>query len=354
MPDALPQPDPASLTGRYARQVVYRNIGADGQRRLAEGRVVLIGCGALGSMLANILVRAGVGFLRIVDRDVVELNNLQRQVLFDEQDVAEGLPKAEAAKRKLSRINSDVALEAQVADANCSTIERLVEKAYLLLDGTDNFETRYLVNDVAVKCGIPWVYAGVVEDYGSVMPILPGTTPCLRCMFAEPPAPGEAETCETVGVLGSAAAVVASLAATEAMKILTGKTDALNRRLTNIDVWAGRLDSIDAGPSRRATDCPCCGRREFEFLTGRSTSAAVLCGQGAIQIAPTPGGTLDLEVLERRIAQIAATPPIRNQFMLKFTVDRHELVVFPDGRTIVKGTHSLDEARCLYARYVGL
>ncbi len=260
--------DPGSLSGRYARQVVYRNIGPDGQRRLAEGRVVLIGCGGLGSMLANIMVRAGVGYLRIVDRDLTELDNLQRQVLFDEQDVAAGRLKADAARAKLSAINSNVTVETVVADVDAENVERLIEGADVVLDGTDNLATRYLVNDAAVKHGTPWVYAGVVADYGSVMPILPGETACLRCIFAEPPAPEETETCATVGVLASAVATVASLEALEAMKILIGRRDALSRKLVSIDVWSGRLDALDAGADRRAPDCPCCVQRRFEFLTG--------------------------------------------------------------------------------------
>ena len=294
MPDESGQPDPASKSGRYARQVVYRNLGPDGQRRLADRHVVLIGCGALGSLLANILVRSGVGYLRIVDRDVVELNNLHRQVLFDEQDVTEGLPKAEAARRKLVRVNSEVRIDAEVVDAHAANVERLTEGAHLLLDGTDNFETRYLINDVSVKHNIPWVYAGVVEDYGSVMPILPGITPCLRCMFPEPPGPGEVETCETVGVLASAVAVVVALSATEALKILAGHLDALNRRLVQVDVWTGQLNAVYAGPERRVPDCPCCVQRRFEFLGGRATSAALLCGQNAVQITPTPPTVVDL------------------------------------------------------------
>ena len=263
MRDQPDQPDPGSLTSRYVRQIIYRNMGPDAQRRLARSRVVLIGCGAMGGMQANIMVRAGVGWLRIVDPDVAELDNLQRQVLFDEDDVADRAHKAQAARDKLQGINTDVIVEAEVTRAKPHNIERLIEGADLLLDGTDDLQTRYVMNDAAVKHGLPWVYGGVVADYGNVMPILPGQTPCLRCLFPDPSDPADVETCRTVGVLASAVGVVASLQAVEAIKILTGQLDALNRKLVTVDVWAGRLDAV-ATP--RDPDCPCCGQRRFEFL----------------------------------------------------------------------------------------
>ncbi len=256
--------DPGSPTGRYARQVVYQNVGPEGQRRLARSHVVLIGCGAMGGMQANLLVRAGVGSLRIVDRDVVELDNLQRQVLFDETDAANNRPKAEAACDKLAAINADVRLQADVVDLDAANVESLVHGADLLLDGTDNFETRFLINDAAVKLGLPWIYGGVVADQGTVLTILPGETPCLRCLFPDPSALTDVDTCLTVGVLGSTVAVVASLQAVEAIKILTGQVDAVSRRCTSIDVWAPHF-AVDAVPAR-STDCPCCAQRRFEFL----------------------------------------------------------------------------------------
>ncbi len=346
--------DRQPVSDRYSRQMNYHPLGREGQQRLGQGRATLIGCGALGSMIANLLVRSGVGYLRIIDRDVVELNNLHRQVLFDETDVAEGLPKAEAARRKLAAINSTVIIDAEVTDAHSGSIERLIDGADVLLDGTDNFETRYLINDAAVSRGIPWVYGGVVEGHGTVMAIVPGKTPCLRCVFPEPPAPGETETCETVGVLGSAVAVIAAFQATEAMKILAGRSEALHHRLIHVDVWGGRLEAMNAGPGRQAADCVCCGARRFEFLNERSSTTAVLCGQNALQITPAAGASLDLGELADRLAGVADGRPVVNRFMLKCTVDRCELVVFRDGRAIIKGTHSSDEARCLYARYIGI
>jgi molybdopterin/thiamine biosynthesis adenylyltransferase len=270
MSDSPRQSDPGDPAGRYARQIAYRHMGPDAQRRLAQARVVLIGCGALGGMQANILVRAGVGRLQIVDRDVCELDNLQRQVLFDEADVAAGAAKAEAAQRKLLAINSDVRIEAAVVEVDRGNIERLVQGANLLLDGTDNFRTRFLINDVAVKHAIPWVHGGVVADHGSVLPIFPGITPCLRCVFSDPAALDDVETCQQVGVLASAVAVVASLQAVAALKILAGHLYPPAAELLTVDVWTGRIDAVPAGPARRRPDCLCCGARRFEFLEDTS------------------------------------------------------------------------------------
>lgn len=266
MPDPTDQSDPGSLTGRYARQIIYRNMGPEAQRRLARSRVVLIGCGAMGGMQVSILARAGVGHLQIIDRDAPELSDLHRQVMYDERDVADRTPKAEAAAAKLRRANSDVTIEAEIAHVDGRNIERLIRGADLLLDGTDNLRTRYVINDASVKHGIPWLYGGVVADYGNVMPILPGRTPCLRCFFPDPPEPNEVDTCQTVGVLASAVGVIASLQTIEAIKILTGQLEAVNHKLLTIDVWTGRFDAVPAGPEQRRADCPCCGKHQFEFL----------------------------------------------------------------------------------------
>ncbi|MGB9626331.1 MAG: ThiF family adenylyltransferase, partial [Phycisphaerae bacterium] len=230
---------------RYSRQILFEPIGEAGQRRLLASRVTIIGCGALGTAMANAMVRAGVGFVRIVDRDYIELNNLARQSLFDEQDIAENLPKAEAARRKLARINSQVAVEAVVADANRHTIETFADGADLLLDGTDNFETRFLINDTAVKHGIPWIYGACVAATGLAMPILPRVSPCLRCVFEQAPPPEMTPTCDTVGVLGPLVTMVASHQAMEALKILTGRLDAVNRRMVHFDAWSGRIAQIN-------------------------------------------------------------------------------------------------------------
>src|SRR5215467_8762910 len=253
---------------RYSRQMRFPGIGTEGQNRLLESHVTLCGCGALGTVLANALVRAGVGYLRLVDRDFIETNNLQRQVLFDERDVAENLPKAEAAARKLAAINSSVYVEPVVTDIDRTNILELVGDADLILDGTDNFEIRYLINDAAVKLGKPWVYGGSIGSHGQTMTILPGQTPCLRCVFEAAPAPGEAGTCETAGVLGPIVNVVARLQATEALKILAGRLDQVNRDLVYIDVWENELRRIKIAALLGKVDCPCCQRRRFEWLEG--------------------------------------------------------------------------------------
>lgn len=256
-----------AIPSRYSRQVALPQIGPMGQRRLRESRVCLIGCGAIGSVLADSLVRAGVGHLRICDRDFVQIENLHRQVLFDELDVEANLPKAEAARIKLARVNSEVTVEAEVLNVNHTNIARLAKGAHLLCDGTDNFETRYLINDLAVQSGRPWIYNGVIGVTGLCMPIVPGEGPCLRCVLAEPPPPELTPTVATAGVLGSVVSVVAGLQATEAIKILTGQFEALNRGLTSIDLWSGRWVTVNVGKTGRKK-CPCCGERRFEYLDG--------------------------------------------------------------------------------------
>jgi adenylyltransferase/sulfurtransferase len=350
-PDASPPDDAPLLPDRYARQVRYRPLGEEGQRRLARSRALVCGCGALGSMLANTLVRAGVGAVRIVDRDFVELSNLHRQVLFDEQDAAAGLPKAVAAAEKLRKINSSVAVEAVVADLTPANIEDLCRDVDVLLDGTDNFETRFLINDAAVSLGLPWVYGGCVGAEGQTMTILPGSTACLRCLLPECPPPGSTPTCDTVGVLGPIVGVIASLEAIEALKILSGNLEAVSRSLTVVDLWQNRLARIDLGRLRESSDCPACKRREFSWLAGREGSrTAVLCGRNAVQLTP-PGPPVPLEELARRLESLGRLT--RNPFLLRLAVDRYELCIFADGRAIITGTSDPAEARTVYARYIG-
>lgn len=338
---------------RYARQILFKPLGEEGQRKLLAARVVLIGCGALGSVLANTLVRAGVGFLRIVDRDYLELNNLQRQTLFDEDDVASNLPKAEAARRKLARINSKVEIEAIVTDANHRNIEQLAEGADLFLDGADNLETRFLVNDLAVKTHRPWVYGAVVGAAGLAMPIVPNETPCLRCVFESAPPPELNPTCDTAGILGSAVNIVASYQAAEAIKILTGQLDALNRRLLSFDLWAGRFVMLDRQRDYTDGDCPCCKHCQFDYLDGRLGSAAdVLCGRDAVQIRPPDDLTVDFAAIAAKLKATGAEPRF-NTFLLKAQVGKFELTVFADGRAIVKGTTKPEQAKSLYAKYIG-
>ncbi len=337
---------------RYSRQMRFPGIGEEGQRRLLNSRVTLCGCGALGTVLANALVRGGVGHLRLIDRDFIETSNLQRQVLFDEHDVAENLPKAEAAARKLAAINSSVHVEPVVTDIDRTNILELVSDADLILDGTDNFEIRYLLNDVAVKLGKPWVYGGCIGSHGQTMTILPGQTPCLRCVFEAAPAPGEAGTCETAGVLAPIVNIVASLQATEAFKILTGRHAAINRELIYLDVWDNIQRRIKIAPLLGKVDCPCCQRRRFEWLEGeQGTHTTSLCGRNAVQVAHRTPSRLNFEELARHLEVHGEVS--YNRFLLKFQAEGHEFTVFPDGRAIIKGTSDVDKARTLYAKYVG-
>jgi adenylyltransferase/sulfurtransferase len=330
----------------------FYGVGEAGQEKLLASRVTLAGCGALGTVLANILVRAGVGFVRIIDRDFVETSNLQRQVLFDENDVVENMPKAEAAARKLRAVNSSITIEPIVADIDRTNIEELCRDADLILDGTDNFEVRYLINDVAVKLGKPWVYGGCIGSHGQVLPIIPGKTPCLRCVFEAAPAPGEVGTCETAGVLGPIVNIVSSIQATEAMKILTGNLDLVNRELTYIDIWENIHRRVKVAGLLGTVDCPCCQRRNFEWLEGQHGSQTTsLCGRNAVQVSHRMPGQLNFEEMARHLTTMGKVS--FNKFLLKFNVDEYEFTVFPDGRAIIKGTSDEDRARTLYARYIG-
>jgi molybdopterin-synthase adenylyltransferase len=337
---------------RYSRQMRFPGIGVAGQRRLVDSRVTLCGCGALGTVLANALVRAGVGHLRLIDRDFVETSNLQRQVLFDERDVADELPKAEAAVRKLATINSQVRVEPVVADIDRTNIEELCRDADVILDGSDNFEVRYLINDVAVKLGKPWVYGGCVGSHGQTMTILPGQTPCLRCVFEAAPAPGEIGTCETAGVLSPIVNIIASLQAAEAFKILVGRTEAINHELIYLDVWENVQRRIRIAPLLGKVDCPCCQHRRFEWLEGEHGSQTTsLCGRNAVQVSHRSASQLNFEELARQLTTLGSVH--HNRFLLKFNAEGHEFTVFPDGRAIIKGTDDVDRARILYAKYIG-
>ena len=342
---------------RYSRQVLFEPIGEEGQRKLSRARVTLIGCGALGSVIANTLVRAGVGFLRICDRDFVELNNLQRQVLFNEKDVENNIPKAIAAAEKLANINSQVELETVVDDVNHMNIERLVAESDVILDGTDNFETRYLINDVSLKTGIPWVYGAVVGGSGLSMPIIPGRGPCLRCVFENAPPPEMSPTCDTAGILGPAVNIVASLQSLTAMKILIGPLADFEPTLANIDVWNARVSQIRLSKAKNSDKpCKCCELGDYEYLSGKMSShTSTLCGQNAVQIMP-PGGEQDaigFESLRNKLSAVADGAVTYNRFMLKASVEGHEVTVFPDGRAIIKGTKNANEAKAFYSRFVG-
>ena len=339
---------------RYSRQILFEKLGVEGQRRLGASRVAIIGCGALGSVLANTLVRAGVGFLRICDRDYIERDNLQRQVLFDEDDIAANLPKAEAAAAKLSRINSEVTVEPVVVDVNHSNIEHLTAGADLLLDGTDNFETRFLINDLAVKTHRAWIYGAVIGSTGLCMTIIPNDTPCLRCVFEEAPPPELNPTCDTAGVLASAVNVVASLQAVEAIKLLTGRKDEINRHLVHLDVWSGRLKNMNVQTAYDKGDCSCCKHHVFPYLTGElAGTTTTLCGRDAVQVNLGTPVKINFPTIADKLAAVATGPIRHNRFMLKMDVGDYELTLFPDGRAIIKGTDNPDKARTLYAKYFG-
>jgi len=333
---------------RYAKQVLFAPLGKEGQERLGRARVTLVGLGALGSTIANHLVRAGVGFVRLCDRDFVELDNLQRQVLYDEEDVRSNLPKAQAAAAKLARINSETKLDPRVCDVNPANVEDLARDVDLVLDGTDNFETRFLLNDACVKLGRPWIYGGCVGSYGMVMAVLPGEGPCFACLVGELPAPGSSPTCDTAGVLNTAVGVVASLQANEAIKLLAGRREALAGGLQTLDVWHNTNQIIKVP---RSPTCGVCVKRGFTHLESASSAATSLCGRNAVQVVPPAGSTLDLAEAERKLAPLGKVR--RNAYLLKIAVDGCELTLFPDARAIIQGTADLARARSLYARYVG-
>lgn len=357
---------------RYHRQMLLPGFGEDGQRRLYGSTALVLGCGALGSIAADMLARAGVGHLVIVDRDFVELTNLQRQMLFDEDDVADAIPKAEAAKRKIAKINSQVQVTAIVDDINHTNIERHANGADVLVDGLDNIETRYLANDLAVKSGRPYVYGAAVGTTGMAFPVLPHTTsdaawktsesgslatPCFRCLFEEVPPPGTNATCDTIGVISSVVGIVANFQVTETLKILTGNFDRVSRTLLNIDLWANEIHQLEITSAYEKGDCPCCKHRRFEFLDGRAgSSTATLCGRNAVQLRHRQQSDgVNMDVVASRLREHGEVSA--NEFMLRAGIrDRDknfEITLFPDGRAIVKGTDKPDVARSIYAKFVG-
>src|SRR5688572_26820103 len=272
------------MNERYSRQILFPEIGRDGQQKLLDARVMILGCGALGASHSEMLSRAGVGHLKIVDRDFVEFTNLQRQTLFKESDAAERLPKAIAARTRIAEINSEIEVEAIVADVNQSNIEQLVKDRDVVLDGTDNFQVRYLLNDACVKLGKTWIYGAAVSSYGTTMTIIPGKTPCLRCIFEEMPDAGSSPTCDTAGVIMPIIATVSAVQVSEAIKLIVGDTGALHRSLLQFDVWNNDRQKIKL--SQRNPDCPTCGKHRYEFLDAESAEfSAVLCGRNAVQIS---------------------------------------------------------------------
>ncbi len=356
MSDRISQTSSPSLADRYARQTLFAGIGRAGQDQLLASRVAVIGCGALGTVLANNLARAGVGHLTIADRDFIEANNLQRQVLFDEDDLARGLPKAVAAVEKLRRINSEIEITGLTEDINADNIEAIVASVDLVMDGTDNFETRYLLNDACIKAGKPWIYSGVIASYGVTMNILPGDTACLRCVFPEMPLPGTTPTCDTAGVLNGIVGAVASIASTEALKILLGRAEKINRAMLWMDLWENTQDQMEIP---RMPDCSACGQHHYEFLDDESLGqSASLCGRNAVQVRPPRRASngngspaMDFAQLADRLREVGEVN--FNDFLLRFRVDAYELTVLPDARAIIKGTDDHATARSLSARYIG-
>ncbi len=355
-----------SEDARYVRQSILPGVGVDGQARLGASRAVVIGVGALGCASADLLVRAGVGRVTLVDRDVVELSNLQRQTLFAESDV--GTPKAVAAAGRLRAVNSGVEIEAVVADVTGRNVEGLIARAIgeggpspsgsktrhlplgggVVVDGTDNFETRYLLNDVCVKHGVAFLYAGAVGTQGMIAAFVPGGA-CLRCVFEEVPEVGSQPTCETAGVLGPAVVVASAMQAAEAIKVLSGNVDAVSRDLVTFDLWNNTSRRI-AMPAKRA-DCVCCGLRRFEFLEGSSGDQAVLCGREAVQVTPRVAGRVDLRELALRLAPHGTVTA--SEHLVRAAVGGVEITVFADGRAIVKGTTRAEVARGVYSKWIG-
>src|ERR1051325_7075851 len=338
------------MNERYSRQILFNGIGSEGQRRLQQSRALIVGCGALGSAQAESLARAGVGKLRIVDRDFVESSNLQRQTMFTESDASERLPKAVAAAAHIAEINSDIEVEPEIVDVNYSNIERLIQNCDVVLDGTDNFSTRYLMNDACVKHKINWIYGAAVGSYGVTRTIQPHLTPCLRCVFETAPPAAGAPTCDTAGVIMPIISVVAAVQVAEAMKLLTGQRDSLHRALMQFDVWRNEWRKIN--PGEPSANCPACALGRYETLEAQSADlAAVLCGRNAVQISPAHGTQLDFAKLAERLR---ATGDVKfNDYLLRFRTGEFELTVFQDARSIIRGTDEIRIARSLYAKYIG-
>jgi molybdopterin/thiamine biosynthesis adenylyltransferase len=336
-----------TIEERYSRQVLYPGIGVEGQRLLTQGHVAVVGCGATGAAAASLLARAGVGTLTLVDRDIVEESNLQRQVLFDEADARESLPKAEAARRKIAQFNSRTEVRAHVADLVPSNIHALLGEAAILLDGTDNFATRYLLNDYAVEQGRPWIYAAAVGAYAATMNILPGETACLACLFPKPPA-GMVETCDTAGILNTAVNFAASVEATEALKFLVGARDKMRRTLLGRDLWSNDQAEISAAAPR--AQCTVCQLRDFAHLRGEHQPQITLCGRNSVQIHEHHR-PVDFVEMQRRLEPHGKVN--FNQLLLRFERGDYTVTVFADGRALVQGTTDVTLARSLYARFIG-
>jgi molybdopterin-synthase adenylyltransferase len=341
---------PKTVPLRYSRQVLFSGIGNEGQERIMASRVAMIGCGALGAVQSSLLVRAGVGTLRIIDRDFVEESNLQRQILFDEEDVRGVLPKAIAAEKKLRSVNSLVKVEGLVEDVNASSINRLLEGFDLIVDATDNFDARFLINDFAVKNHVPWIYGACVGSYGLTFPIVPGEGACLRCVFENAPPAGVSPSCDTAGVIGPIVSVIAGMQVAEALKILSGRSEKLNRKIITIDLWDNRREAVDLPPPY--PECPCCGLKEYPYLDGSlGADVTTLCGRNSVQIRRRDGMRIDLDDLALKLKQVGSLE--QNRFLLRAVIDGFQITIFADGRAIINGTYDIAIAKSLYARYIG-
>lgn len=336
---------------RYARQMVLKEIGREGQLRLEKSCVAVVGIGALGSVSANLLARAGVGTIKLIDRDYLEINNLQRQVLYDETDLAENLPKAIAAKRKLQQINSEIKIEAEITDLNPQTVKNLLDPVDLIIDGTDNFETRFLMNDFCLKHKIPWIYGGAVRTEGMSYVVIPGDGPCLRCLFGEAPGPENIQTCDQVGILAPVAHMIASFQTIEAIKLLSGHPESVDRQLWKVDLWNRMFKAISLEHLMK-NPCSGCRAKEYPYLERSAGSHAVtLCGRNAVQIFQSDSGKVDLKLLAGKMT--AREGVTVNDYLLRVPVPPYEITVFPNGRAIVKGTEDEAQAKSLYAKYIG-
>lgn len=351
MDEKQPIPEPLQ---RYSRQIRFPQLGIEGQQSLAKSSALVVGCGALGSIIASTLCRAGVGKLRIVDRDFLELSNLQRQSLFDERDVEAGLPKAIAAQNRLQQINRQVAVEAFVEDVDADNVTRLADGVGVIVDGTDNFETRFLINDVSIKYSIPWVYGGCLGADGQTMTIVPGESACLNCLMLDgPPAPGTTETCDSFGILAPVINVIGSIQSMEAIKILSGNIADVSKKLAVIGMWSNEYRTMDLSTLRDRVDCPTCKGETYQWLSGqRGSQTAIMCGRNAVQLSFAQRQTIDLVALAARLQSLGRVE--QNPFLLRFHLDLYSITVFTDGRAIVSGTEDVSVAKKMYAQYVGV
>ena len=341
------------MSNRYARQILFYGIGETGQKTLREKSAAIVGCGALGCTSANLLVRSGLGYLKIIDRDFIEESNLQRQSLFDEEDISKNLPKAIAAQRKLEKINPHVRIKAFVTDLNPSNINNTLRDADVIIDGTDNFETRFLLNDFCVKNCIPWIYGACIGSIGMTMNIIPSKTPCLRCVLEDIPPFGTSETCDTAGIIAPIASMIASIQVAEALKILTGNFDALSKGLLKIDLWRNEIKRMYLDDIKAKSDCITCKQQNYEFLTkDRYSLTTSLCGRNAVQILQREMANIDFTKLAERLNKVGEVS--FNNFILRLKIDKYEMAVFPDGRSIVSGTNDVSVAKGLYAKYIGM